>query len=90
MSEKALSNEEIVAKVNQWQTAGFVHEMTCAVDSAHGSLEAAEIDDKVVLVCTSNDCTYHQTYIPPSVLEFDVEASRENLQKLTGGRAKLP
>jgi hypothetical protein len=75
-----MTNAEIIAKVSEWQSAGFVHELTCAIDSRHASLVAEEIGERVVLVCPT--CGHIQDHIPACVLGDHVEKMRAML----GGR----
>ena len=57
---------KIVDAVNAWQSAGFVHPLTCGNDSRHRPLVPQEDGDSdVVLVCL--DCDYRQTNIPAVV-----------------------
>ena len=60
------SNQDIIRIVTKYQNAGLIHELTCAVDSRHLALEAAERAGKVVLVCPT--CGEIQEDIPPFVL----------------------
>ncbi len=75
-----LTNAEIIERINAWQAAGFVHELTCGVDSRHEALVAKEIEGKVVLTCVT--CDYLQAHIPPVCLSDYVEQQRAALKKL--------
>lgn len=74
-----MTNQEKIDKINEWQNAGFVHELTCGNDSNHGLLVAEEIDGKVFLTCT--DCDFIQEHIPKIVFEADLEASAKVLKE---------
>jgi hypothetical protein len=80
-----LTNVQIMAKVQAWQAAGFVHELTCGVDSRHLALEARErvesgVAKGVALFCPT--CGYEQVNIPPVVLSDYLEQQREGLKKI--------
>ncbi len=74
-----MTNAEIIAKVQAWQAAGFVHELTCGVDSRHEALVPKEIDGKVVLVCLT--CDYVQKHISEVCLSDALERQRATLKK---------
>ena len=67
-----MTNQQIIAKVNLWQNAGFVHPLTCGKNSLHLNLVPEERDGKVVLVCPN--CDYVQDWVPDHVLTNYVEA----------------
>lgn len=79
-----LSNEEIFNRVQNWQNAGFVHELTCGKDSTHRKLvPAIKVNPEgsvVVLKC--DDCDYVQNHIPETVLEFTDKRLKENKERL--------
>lgn len=57
---------EVVEAVKAWQSAGFVHPLTCGNDSRHRPLvPQADGESDVVLVC--HDCDYRQVKIPSVV-----------------------
>lgn len=60
------TNEDIIRIVRKWQDAGFVHELTCRVDSLHAALVPIEKDGKVALECPT--CGATQEEIPAVVL----------------------
>ena len=62
--------QEVVDRVNTWQTAENVHPLTCLNDSSHTALVPEVKDNVVVLVC--KDCGYEQDFIPPVVLGLDM------------------
>ena len=83
-----MDQDEIMARVTTWQAAGFAHPLTCGKDSSHQPLvPMPEGSQAVVLVCL--DCGYRQTYIPPSVLNGDLGAVRQQWNDLRA-RAGLP
>ena len=57
---------DILARVQQWQTAGFVPPLACRTDPSHRPLIPHLDGDTVVLHCP--DCDYRQTQIPDTVL----------------------
>ena len=61
-----MSNAEIIAAVNRWQTVGYLQPLTCEQDSTHRPLVPLEHDGQVQLLCP--DCSYRQTSIPDVVL----------------------
>lgn len=73
-----MTNQEIMDKVNLWQSAGFVHPLTCGNDSQHQDLVPKEVSNKVVLVCS--DCNYTQNWIPEEVLSNYVEEVRKTMR----------
>ncbi len=75
-----MTNDEIIAKITAWQSAGFVHELTCGNDSTHAALVPVEDGGVVVLVCPT--CKYVQTHIPPVCLTDHVERQRAALRAL--------
>ena len=79
-------NEEKIEKINEWQNAGFVHELTC-ITSRHGALVPKIIDDTVILKCPV--CDYLQTDIPQFILDADMKSAKEELQKRFGKHFKL-
>lgn len=66
-----MTNQEVIDKVNLWQTAGFVHPLTCGKNSLHINLVPEERGGKVVLTCPN--CDYTQDQIPDYVLTTYVE-----------------
>lgn len=75
-----MTNEEIIEKVNQWQNAGFVHELTCGFSSSHGALVAKDVLGTVILHCPNFLCDYRQTHIPAAILEADIPAQKAELE----------
>lgn len=67
MPKTRLSNREIFARVWEWQTAGYVHPLTCRINSSHPVLKPELKGGKVVLVCP--ECDYVQEHIPKAVLK---------------------
>lgn len=65
----ARSNADIIRIVTKWQGFGFVHELTCRVDSRHAALVAIERHGKVVLDCPT--CGATQDEIPEAVLNSE-------------------
>ena len=61
-----MTNEQIIAAVNRWQSDPRLHPLTCWVGSKHRNLVPAEIKGKVILRCP--DCDYWQEHIPEVVL----------------------
>jgi len=62
-----MTNAQKIANIQAWQNAGYVHELTCGVDSRHEALVPEERDGEVILVCPT--CQKVQTFIPPVVLQ---------------------
>lgn len=67
-----MTNAEIIDRVNRWQRAGHVHELTCGLDTCRGTLRPLEEDGRVLLVCMAPDCPYVQEHIPQAVLDADL------------------
>lgn len=78
-------NQDIIRIVKKWQAAGFVHELTCRVDSTHEALIPIERDGKVVLGCPT--CGTAQELLPKFVLES--EAWLDELNRRADGEARL-
>lgn len=74
---QARTNEDIIRIVKKWQSAGFVHELTCRLDNDHAPLVPIERDGKVILGCPT--CGTAQSDIPDFVL--DSKALLEILQR---------
>lgn len=66
-----MTNEEKISAVTRWQTAGYVHPLTCGVNSGHENLRAVERDGRVILECPT--CGYVQEDIPAVVLHATLE-----------------
>jgi hypothetical protein len=65
-----MTNQEIIAAVERWQTDPRVHPLTCCNSSqAHGPLKAIEKGGQIVLECPR--CEYCQASIPDAVLQWD-------------------
>jgi len=60
------TNADIIRIVSKWQAAGFIHELTCRVDSRHEALVPVEREGRVVLACPT--CGAVQEHIPAVVL----------------------
>ncbi len=56
-----MTNAEIIAAVNRWQTAP-VHPLTCGTDSNHRVLVPLEQAGTVILACP--ECDYRQAIAP--------------------------
>jgi len=80
MSDEKLTNSQIIERVKAWQSAGFVHPLTCIGSSKHPLLEPVEKDGKVILRCPK--CKREQLNIPPSILTITPEMMAEEKQKL--------
>lgn len=65
VSESTLTNEEKIRAIRRWQAAGYVHELTCRMDSSHEALVPLQVDEHVALYCLT--CGDRQTEIPESV-----------------------
>ena len=77
-----VTNKEIIEKINQWQSAGFVPDVTCPRSSwilDHGGLVPEEKDGKVILVC--KECAWIQEYIPKEILGTCLEERRREVEK---------
>lgn len=80
------TNEDIIRIVTKWQDAGFVHELTCRVDSLHAALVPIEKGGKVVLECPT--CGAAQEEIPAvvlgseAVIDYTMAAERRRLRAL--------
>lgn len=61
------SNQEIIAAVEDWQSADFFHPLTCGNKSSHSPLRAIEVNGKVILKCL--DCDYTQNWIPDVIIK---------------------
>jgi hypothetical protein len=55
-----LTPEQKLARVKAWQTAGFVHELTCGNDSGHPPLVPKLEGDVVVCECPFEGCGFRQ------------------------------
>lgn len=75
-----MTNDEIIKKVNEWQNAGFVHELTCGFSSSHGALVPKDVLGTVHLHCPNFLCDYVQKNIPAAVLEADIPAQKAELE----------
>ena len=73
-NQKNMNNKEIIDRINAYQHAGFVHELTCSVDSSHGALIPVEKNGKVVLKCET--CDHIHNYIP----EFATTLSPDEIE----------
>ena|SRR3989344_2244656 len=62
----SLSNEEIINRINAYQSNLMFHPLTCGKNSAHALLEPKEEDGKVILVCPT--CGHKQKNWPTIVL----------------------
>lgn len=80
MSSKTLSNNQIIERVNAWQSAGFVHPLTCRWSSKHPNLIPVEKNGKVILKCPK--CKGEQLNIPPSILECTPELLAKEKERL--------
>jgi hypothetical protein len=63
-----MSNAEIIAAVNRWQTDLRLVPLTCCVGTKHRHLVPSEVEGQVILTCP--DCDYRQDHIPDVVLRF--------------------
>ena len=67
MTERTPASLENMRSVIDWQQAGFVHPLTCGVDSGHPDLlPSVDGNGKLELVCVK--CDYRQAFIPEQVL----------------------
>ncbi len=68
-----MTNAEIIAAVNRWQTDARLHPLTCCVGDKHRHLTPVEVEGKVILACP--DCEYRQDYVPEVVLRYAAQAT---------------
>lgn len=68
-------NEEKIKRITEWQGAGFVHPLTCGVDSGHPDLVGVDVDGDVMLQCPQ--CHYLQRDIPAVVFSDYVSSLKE-------------
>lgn len=73
-----MTNQQIIAKVNQWQNFEYVHPLTCGNESRHENLVPKEVNGKVILFCI--ECRYTQDHIPTLVLSNYVEEFQKFLK----------
>lgn len=52
--------------INAWQSSGYVHPLTCGVDSRHDNLQPWNIGGQLMLLCPT--CSYTQEKIPDFIL----------------------
>ena len=71
-----MTNEEKIQKIEEWQSAGFVHELTCGISSSHGALVPKDVHGTVTLVCPNNFCEYNQTRIPDYILLANIPKTK--------------
>ena len=83
----ALTNAEIIERVNNWQNAGFMHPLTCRWSSNHGNLIPIEKDGKVILKCPS--CKKEQLYIPSCIVDLDPKVLQDEKKRLIEMGAKF-
>jgi len=83
-----MDNKTIIWKVQEWQRAGFVHELMCLAGDTHRHpLRPVVIGDKVKLKCL---ICGEISDIPDFVLEADIAESRRVLMETYGDALKLP
>lgn len=69
-----MTNPEIIAAVERWQTDSRLHPLTCCNGSqCHAPLKPIEKAGQIMLECP--DCEYCQATIPDVVLEWNGELS---------------
>jgi len=78
-----MTNADIIRIVKKWQAAGFVHELTCRIDSTHDPLVPIEREGAVVLGCPT--CGTAQERIPDFVLQSEAALDRR-VQELDRSR----
>ena len=61
-----MTNAEIVAAVNRWQTDARLVPLTCCVGVKHRSLTPVEVNGQVILACP--ECDFRQD-VPEVVLK---------------------
>lgn len=83
-----LTPEQKLALVRDWQSAGFVHELTCANDSKHPPLVPKLEDGLVVCECPLEGCGFRQSeaQLPKDVFSDYVA----DFRKAMDGRAAAP
>lgn len=69
ISRVTMSNRSKLDKIIAFQTAGYVHPMTCGVDSSHALLMGVIQNREVILKCPT--CGYVQNWVPPMVYDHD-------------------
>ena len=72
----SLTNQEIIQRVNAWQSNPRIHPLTCKNNSNHALLEPKEEDGKVVLECPT--CGYVQNWIPDVILRAYVSPQKRD------------
>jgi len=70
-----MTNQEIIAAVERWQTDPRLYPLTCCSSSqVHAPLRAVEKGGQILLECPN--CEYCQASIPDVVLQWDGNLSR--------------
>ena len=78
-----MTDEEIVEKIQQWQTCPFVHELTCGkCDGILIPKISEHLTPSVYLKCPK--CSYTQTHVPDIVFHINFEAIEKLLDALKG------
>lgn len=81
MSEEHFSLQTKLERIQAWQNAGYVQELTCNRGNDHPPLEGKIQNDAVVLICRHPGCTYVQTKIPEIVFSDYLERMQERFKK---------
>jgi hypothetical protein len=68
-----MTNQEIIAAVERWQTDARLYPLTCCTSTTHAPLEPIEKGGQIVLACPN--CDYCQAAIPDMVLEWNGDLS---------------
>ena len=78
-----MTNKEIIKQIARWQVSDYTHGLTCGSDTCnHVLLEPVEKNGKVVLVCPTEGCGYEQSYIPPCVLNANIEKMEHSIMSI--------
>ena len=64
----SMSNAEMIAAVNRWQSEPLVHPLICRAGDCRGKLIPVERLKTVMLLCP--ECGLRQSFIPEVVLMF--------------------
>jgi hypothetical protein len=69
-----VTNPEIIAAVERWQTDSRLYPLTCRIDGqVHAPLQPIERGGQIILVCP--DCGHREAQIPDVVLEWNGDLS---------------
>ncbi len=83
---RVMATMENMKAIIEWQTAGFVHPLTCGKDSSHPDLLPTVDDHKFLsLVCTAVGCCWKQDFIPECCVSNPKQPHWEETKKALRG-----